>query len=98
MGRGVGEILTLCPFKTERSSETAPVRFQTTFLMDACPYSEFKQGVIHVVIPAHVGIHFELQQFLFKQRFLELANEFLPVREGRRQVSYQKKMISPISA
>ena len=41
---------------------------------------------------------FELQQFLSKQRFLELANEFLPVQEGRRQVSYQKKMISPISS
>ena len=99
MGRGAGEILIFCLFeKLKRSSETAPVRFQTTFLMDACPYSEFKQGFSMPSFPCVQESIFELQQFLFKQRFLELADEFLPVRKGRQQVSYQKKMIGPISA
>ena len=66
--------------------------------MDACPYSEFKQGFSMLSFPRMWESIFELQQFLSKQRFLELANEFLPVQEGRRQVSYQKKMISPISS
>ncbi len=50
------------------------------------------------LFPRRRESNFELQQFLFKQRFLELTDEFLPVWEGRRQVSYQKKMTSPISA
>lgn len=98
MGSGVGEILIFVYLKFKRSSETAPVRFQTTFLMDACPYSEFKQGLSMSLFPRRRESNFELQQFLFKQRFLELTDEFLPVWEGRQQVSYQKKMISPISA
>jgi len=52
----------------------------------------------YTLFPRRREFIFELQQFPFKQRFLELADEFLPVREGRRQMSYQKKMISPISA
>jgi hypothetical protein len=59
---------------------------------------KFKQGLSMSLFPRRRESIFKLQQFLFKQRFLELANEFLPVREGRQQVSYQKKMISPISA
>jgi len=45
---------------------------------------KFKQGLSMSLFPRRRESIFKLQQFLFKQRFLELANEFLPVREGRK--------------